>query len=304
MLAVQRAVGLNDYDEEIGGIEIVLSRANLVDGQVLDENGDPVQGALIEAGVPRRRVEHTPTPDERLVYIPARQWMVESDSDGGFQLPAVPASQAWNIRIRHGSFRDFRDRFEAGSRVLQYKLERGLEVYLSVLDTDSKPIPDGDAVLLGKSARQAPLRLGGAALLGLEDDPDAIVMVRASGYAMKAVWPIRYNTQDAPLELVLEPAQPIIGQVVDREGNPIPDVVLTARGLDFLEAFPADLRATFPGKQPEEIFQLNRKASGEDGRFRFGQLYGGRWEITAETPDGRTMTEVVEAPRSDLRLIF
>ena len=82
------------------------------------------------------------------------------------------------------------------------------------------------------------------------------------------------------------------------------DVVLTARGLDFLEAFPADLRATFPGKQPEEIFQLNRKASGEDGRFRFGQLYGGRWEITAETPDGRTMTEVVEAPRSDLRLIF
>lgn len=304
MVAVQRAVGVHEYDQEIEGIELVLARANLVDGQVLDQEGNPVRGAIIEAGIPRRRVTHTPTEDPRLVYIPGRQWIVESDRDGGFLLPGVPASEAWNIRIRHGNFRDFRDRFDAGSKVLQFRLQPGLEVHIRAVDTDSKPIAEGDAVILGNSARQAPLRMGGAALQGLEEDPDAIVMVRATGYAMKTIWPVSYNTFGDPLELVLEPAKPIIGQVVDSSGDPIGAVSLTARGLDFLESLPEDLRASFPGKQPEEVFQLNRRASGEDGKFRFGQLYAGRWEITATHPDGRVTSEIFEAPRSDVRIIF
>lgn len=304
MVAVQRAVGVNEYDEEVGGIELILAQANLVDGQVLDQEGNPVRGAIIEAGAPRRRMNHTPTEDSRLVYIPARQWIVESDQDGGFLLPGVPASDPWNVRIRHGNFRDFRDRFNAGAKVLQFRLQPGLEVHMRAVDTNSKPIPEGDVVILGKSARQTPLRQGGAALLGLEEDPDAIVMVRATGYAMKTIWPVRYNTFGDPLELVLEPANPIIGQVVDGNGEAIGGVSLTARGLDFLESLPEGLRDAFPGNQPEEVFQLNRRASGEDGRFRFGQLYPGRWEITATHPDGRVTSEIVEAPRSDLRIIF
>ncbi|MCH2100447.1 MAG: carboxypeptidase-like regulatory domain-containing protein [Planctomycetes bacterium] len=304
MIAVQRAVGVNEYDEEIERIELVLAQANLVDGQVLDQEGNPVRGAIIEAGIPRRRITHTPTEDSRLIYIPGRQWIVESDRDGGFLLPGVPASEAWNIRIRHGSFRDFRDRFDAGSKVLQFRLQSGLEVHLRAVDTDSKPIPEGDVMILGASARPAPLRMGGAALLGLEEDADAIVMVRATGYAMKVIWPVRYNTFGDPLELVLEDASPIIGQVVDGNGEPISGVALIARGLDFLDSMPLGLRDAFPGKQPEEVFRLNRRASGEGGRFRFGQLYPGRWEITATHPDGRVTSEIFEAPRSDVRIIF
>lgn len=304
MVAVQRATGSNDFDQEIEGIELILSEANLVDGQVLDDQGEGVIEAIIEAGKPRRRMEHAPTADPRLVYLPARQWIVKSDGDGGFLLPAVPTGETWNIRIRHGSFRDFRDRIEAGSKLVQYRLQRGLEVHMSVRDTDAKPIADGDVVILGTSARQTPLRKGYAALRGLEDDPDAIVMLRSTGFAMKTLWPAPYNTDADPLQLVMESAQPIIGQVLDQNGDPIQDTRLTARGLDFLSNLPAELAETFPGKQPEEVFALNRKFSGVEGKFRFGQLYGGQWEITAVTPDGREQTKIFEAGDAAARFIF
>jgi protocatechuate 3,4-dioxygenase beta subunit len=304
MIAVQRATGTNQFDEEIGGIELVLSAANLVSGQVLDDQGGTVMEAIVEAGLPRRRVEHTTTDDPRLVYLPARQWIVQSDRDGGFSLPAVPVGDTWNIRIRHGSFRDFRDRIEAGSKTVEYRLQRGLEVHLSVRDTDSKPISEGDVVILGVSARQTPLRKGYATLRGLEDDPDAIVMLRSSGFAMKTLWPAPYNTDADPMQLVMEAAQPIIGQVLDGNGEPIANTQLTARGLDFLGNLPSELAQSFPGKQPEEVFALNRRIAAEDGGFRFGQLYGGRWEITAITPDGREQTKIFDAGDAAARFIF
>ena len=304
MIAVQRATGTNQFDEEIGGIELVLSAANRVNGQVLDDQGETVIEAIVEAGVARRRVEHTPSDDPRLVYLPARQWIVQSDGDGGFLLPAVPVGDSWNIRIRHGSYRDFRDRIEAGSKLVEYRLQRGLEVHLSVRDTDSKPITDGDVVILGVSARQAPLNKGYATLRGLEDDPDAIVMVRSTGYAMKTLWPAPYNTDADPLQLVMEAAQPIIGQVLDGNGEPIPNTRLIARGLDFLGNLPSELAESFPGKQPEEVFALNRRIAAENGGFRFGQLYGGRWEIRAVTPDGREQTKIFDAGDAAARFIF
>jgi hypothetical protein len=102
----------------------------------------------------------------------------------------------------------------------------------------------------------------------------------------------------------MEAAQPIIGQVLDGNGDPIPNTQLSARGLDFLGNLPNELAATFPGKQPEEVFALNRRVSSETGGFRFGQLYGGRWEITAVTPDGREQTKVFEAGDAAARFIF
>lgn len=304
MIAVKRATGTNQFDEEIPGIELVLSAANLVDGQVLDDQGGTVVEAIVEAGLPRRRAVHTPTEDPRLVYLPARQWIVRSDADGGFLLPAVPVGDTWNIRIRHGSYRDFRDRIEAGSKLVEYRLQRGLEVHLSVRDTDSKAIADGDVVILGVSARQTPLRRGYATLRGLEDDPDAIVMLRSTGFAMKTLWPAPYNTDADPLQLVMEAAQPIIGQVLDGNGEPIPNTRLSARGLDFLGNLPSELAESFPGKQPEEVFALNHRIAAENGGFRFGQLYGGRWEITAVTPDGRKQTKVFDAGDAAARFIF
>lgn len=304
MFCVQRATGVNEFDDEIRGIELVMSAANEIQGTLLGPNGAPVIKANLEAGLPKRRVLHTPTEDPRLVYLPGRQWIVESDADGAFTLPAVPVGETWNLRVRHGNYLELRDRIEAGSRVLQLLLESGLEVHLGLQGSDGQPLNEGDVVILGNSPRRAEIANGQAVLRGLEEDPDAIVMIRSPRHAMKTIWPVSYNTAEDALALVLEPANPIRGTVVNQSNEPMEGVRLSARGLDFLTTIPEELREAFPARQPEEIFQISQELTAADGAFHFGQLYPGQWEIVAVAPDGREQTLTVEAPNRELTIVF
>jgi protocatechuate 3,4-dioxygenase beta subunit len=301
MMAVQRATGFNRYGEEVPNIEIVLSRSNLVSGEVLSESGQPVSQARVEAGAPKRRLTHTLTDDKRLVYLPARQWIVRSGSDGGFVLPAVPEGRPWKIRVSHQSFKDYFGPIEADTQVMKVYLNKGLEIHLQVRDTEGQPVRAADVVLLGRTRRALQLKGGELIMEGLEEDPDAILMVHSLGKAVKTIWPVAYNTVDDPLEVVLEPANPIIGQVVDGEANPISEVRIKVKGLDLFE--PA-LLASYPGRLPERVFDFAERISDADGKFRIPGLYPGRFEVKAETPDGRVWEKVVEANTRDLAIVF
>jgi len=302
-IATQRAMGVNEFDEEIEGITLIMTSAHPVNGQVVDAQGMGVSEAIVEAGEARRwtREKAIPSGDDRFAYIPARQWKMETESDGGFVLPAVPDGTAWVVRAQHDHFLNRRIRLEADTPLVELQLDAGLQIHASIVGADSQPIMAGDMVVLGKSTRSTPIRNGSAFLSGLQDDPDAIVMIRAPGKAMKVIWPVDHNTDQSPLQVILEPAQPIRGLVLTADGDPLPTARLVARGLNLMEA---DLLAAFPGRQPEKVFQIDEQISDETGAFSFPTLYAGEWEIKVVTADGREKTQIVQAGEQDARIIF
>jgi carboxypeptidase family protein len=301
MVAVQRATGFNRFGEEVPNIEIIMSKSSMVSGEVVGEDGMPVGNARIEAGEAKRRINHTLTDDKRLVYLPGRQWIVRSGSDGGYVIPAVPEGRAWKIRVSHQAFKEYFGPIEADTKVMKVYLSKGLEIHLTVRDTDGEPMPSANVVLLGRSRRSLELKHGELIMEGLEEDPDAILMVHSLGKAVKTIWPVAYNTAENPLEVVLESANPIIGQVTDGEANPIADVRIRVKGLDLFE--PA-LMASYPGRLPEKVFEFSERLSDVDGKFRIPGLYPGRFEIKAETPDGRVWEKVIESNTRDLAIVF
>ena len=301
MFAVQRANGFNNNGETLENIEIVMARSKMVRGEVLDDNNKGVSGAILEVGQAKRRVEHTPTSDPRLVYLPPRQWIVQTESDGGFVIPAMPAGAIWNARIRHADYLESFTKLEADLGVARFYLDRGLEMHLTVSDMDGVPVSSGRALLLTKKQRWQDIRGGTAVIRGLVEDPDAILMVHATGKAVKTIWPVEMNTADQPLEVMLEPANPIVGKVMDGAGNPMATVRIQIKGLDLFEP---DLMAAYPGQLPETVFDFANRVTDENGAFRFPGLYPGRFELTATAPDGREIKQTVEAGSRDLTLLF
>jgi hypothetical protein len=301
MFAVQRATGFNGNGETLENIEIIMARSAMVRGEVLDENNQGVGSAMIEVGEAKRRVKHTKTEDPRLVYIPPRQWVLRTEPDGGFVIPAMPAGRTWNARIRHDDFLESFTKLEADLGVARFYLDRGLELHLRVTDTDGSALASGEAVLLTKNPRWQDVQGGNAAILGLVDDPDAILMVHATGKAIKTIWPVQLNTADQPLEIMLEPANPIVGKVMDGAGNAIANVRIQVKGLDLFEP---DLMVAYPGQLPEKVFEFDQRVSDESGEFRIPGLYPGRFELTAIAPDGRELKQTVQGGTLDLTLVF
>ena len=301
MFAVQRAMGGNGFGEVLENIEIVMARSSMIQGDVLDENNNGVGGATIEVGEAKRRVRHTKTSDPRLTYIPPRQWIVQTQSDGGFVIPSVPQGATWNVRIRHDDFLDSFSKFEADLGVARFYLERGLELHLLVTDMEGKKIGNGSAVLLSKNNRWQTVLGGSAVIRGLVEDPDAILMVHSVGHAVKTIWPVEMNTADAPMEIMLEPAHPIVGLVKNGSGDAMPNVRIQIKGLDLFEP---DLMVAYPGLLPEKVFAFDERVSDEEGAFRLPGLYAGRYELTATAPDGRTLEQTVEGGTLDLNLVF
>lgn len=301
MFAVQRALGVNGSGETLENIEVVMARSKMIQGEVLDENNQGVGGAIVEVGQAKRRVQHTKTDDPRLVYIPPRQWIVQTQPDGGFIIPAMPEGRTWNVRIRHDNYLETTSKLEADLGVAQFYLDRGLELHLHITDTEGKDIPAGDAVLLTKKPRWQEVRGGRGIIMGLSEDPDAILMVHATGKAVKTIWPVELNTADAPLEIMLEAAQPIVGKVMDGAGNAMANVRIQIKGLDLFEP---DLMAAYPGKLPEQVFEFDQRVSDEQGAFRIPGLYPGRFELTATAADGRVIQQTVQGGTLDLTLVF
>ncbi len=300
-IAVARPAGVNRPGAEIKNIEIVMSAAHTVFGQVLALDGTPVAQAEVSVGEPKRRVNFTESATEGLVYLPPRQWVVATDQDGNFTLPLVPDAEAWNISVVHSAFLRFFGKIEADTSVVTVELDPGLTLRLQVSDAEGKAITAGRAVYLGKTNRRVNIGADGSLeLAGLAEDADACLYLHSPGYAATVMWPLEVSGGDAA-EVVLLTAAPIAGQVLDAAGNPLPDTRVRLRGLDLM---PAELAANYPGLPPEQVFQLDQTLTDSEGRFHCGGLYGGRFELEFEAPDGRTTSREAEAGSRDLNVVF
>jgi hypothetical protein len=262
--------------KDLEGIELVLHKAALLQGQVLGPDGNSVARAEIGRYLP-------PRPGEIRYEAP----LAFSDAEGRYRIGALAPGRL-SLAARHGTFGDaVRDiDLQSGDNTLDFELTGGQTVSGRVVDPSGSPAAEARVSLRSNSWAAGP--------------PD--VMSEPDGsFHFKGISPGTYH-----LEARKEGA--------GRSRQPVPVTVAEAP-LDgvVLELTPTGtIHGRILGLNVDELAQVQVSAGWGagistviyDGSYRITDLAPGDWRVVAEIPrtGRRTEGEVTLEPEADAEL--
>ncbi|HEX4954921.1 MAG TPA: carboxypeptidase regulatory-like domain-containing protein [Thermoanaerobaculia bacterium] len=283
-----------------GELILALRPAASLAGEVVDEKGAPVRGAIVTLGPEGRLTAHRAisTADGRFHIrgVPPGFWPLLSASAPGFVgKPLVVEG------------------LESGEPVtgLRLVLTAQRAGFGLVVDPEGRPVAGAEVYVTARpsGAEERELRMGtepGAPVVSAEEGRFRVealppaqrleVIARAEGFAPAIEADREVDAGRGPLDLGtlrLGPEAVVSGRVVDRSGLPVAGARVgyrLSRGLPGLtQGTPRPIRALLP------------RFTDEEGRFRFGELpSGARISVWVEHDDYLSATtEDVEVPLPD-----
>jgi len=311
--------------------DVVLPDAGVIVGTVLDDNGDPLPGALVRAAdLPGTLAAFFPVerfdPDGAVLIREARApvrvlempaWVksafehlpipsTRSDSEGKFRLVGVIPGSNMLATTAKGYLSDVKPSLQVRAGQVKdagkIKLKRGEELTGRVLDDAGKPVADAE-VLAGSTLSVAPIDL--AQKLG---NSDAEGRFQGQGFtAGKVTIAARRGRGHA---WVLAEPQAILGEVTVTlpathaaavtvtlaDGKPAKDVrfqLLTGRAGD------GAVEMTVFGFVPPVDLRDRQKVVGE-GQWRIENLGAGKYTLCVDAPGSATAFETFEIALADV----
>jgi len=297
MIAVRRVAGKIGTGQVLDGFELVMAPAEPYYGRCVDEQGRPVPGAEIIAGMVGRHAKHEPTPTKQAVYVPARQYLLKSLEDGSFEIPGRSPEEMWVVEVKHLRFQDARHRLLPGEGSGDVVLTEGYSLRGQVLDAELDPV--GRALLRLRGEQSRPFRSGeggGFRVDGLKEDLEAAVLAYKPGYAPVVLWPFEISHDAEALRIQLLPGQLVSGQVLDAQRQPA-----AGMRLRVVEDQPVSEAASlaFPGAPPLAEFGLDQALTTSDGRFVFTDMPPGEVRLQVLDADGAVLRELVSETGTD-----
>ncbi len=295
-------------------LTVVLSPAREIRGVVLDPGGAPVPRAAIGFSLPGEAApsQVTAAPDvyRRLAEFggPAR-----TGADGSFRRDHC-CDEVYEVSVSAPGFLAWRGRHAPGDPDLVVRLDSGATLSGHVrAAADGAPIAEATVTLVTSDPNTRSTLTstdfaddqGRFTFTGLHADGNAEVVVTAEGHAVFVRQPVVIaETANMPLELALDPERTLAGQVVDLSGAPVRGALVEIEGDRLVDLGPG---ARFPVPTWESrVESLNSASTGEDGRFRFDQLYAGNFKVTATHPRESGLIAMLTAPSGtqDLLLVL
>jgi hypothetical protein len=250
-----------------GPLDFVLQRALLVEGDVVDPEGRPLERAFL-------RVLDT----SRNVF--REVGLARTGADGTFQVEVARAGD-FLLTAYHADFMMAKLRVTVPRRGVRLVMSAGAELTGEVVDSRGQSVAKADV-------RANPVRGGDPAALEYHTTTDA-----QGHFSLRGLPAGRYGvvashaeegdfrgvesavelapTASAQVRLVLSEGLSVAGRVVDTEGRPLPESLVIF--------FP-------PADMPIVGFQPTT-TTGPDGRFRQGRLAPGEYEVLVTRPGYR-----------------
>lgn len=272
--------------------EIRLEPGAALEGEVLDEQGAPVQGARVMLQPPR------PYSREDLRILASmldRRAPILTGAEGSFRFPRLPAGSRFDLIVFH---RDHPLTYVPGVEIprqepLRITLQPGRILSGRVVDDRGRPVPDISLSWdLGEIAfAQAPMsRLhartdaeGGFELRMLKPGPLALT-VNATGFLPKEVrLRIPEEGEHPAVEIALDRGAAVAGRVLDEQGVPVAGATVRILAGPF-----------------ESRFRSFESVTDREGRYRIEALTKGRHRITARAADGQTAERGIEIGDGDI----
>lgn len=287
--------------------DLAVARGVLLIGRVLDEAGQPVEGAQVSL---RERTGNA-LPEGMLVagMGGGTNRQAETDADGQFELAGLPPKEYTVQSTRVGLVRAETNMIlgltNPDHRV-ELRMAEGGFVTGVVRSEDGTPLPDARVAVIparGFANYQwtserileegQPVGEDGAfRLSGVPDANSHRVVAAAPGFARGRSDRV---VPGMKVEIGLAPRATLAGLVLDAGGNPVVDAEVTASPA----AEPGVSRGPRGGA-------METATTDETGAFAFNDLSNGRYDLSAVAPAGTTRMEGVEVgpatPDVEIRL--
>jgi RNA polymerase sigma factor (sigma-70 family) len=219
----------------VENLHIALPAGRTLRGRVVDESGQPVRGATVEAA--------SPSADSRTLF----EWRTKTDAEGQFQWDAAPARQEYAI---YASGYESQDRMtlqaDAPEHLVQLKKTRTASVRIlgQVVDAETQSPPSGVRVQIWETTKEQSGSLSTFTTRPENAGADGQFRVRTSAgtisYALEAqadgYWPERLTNQvtgpEVHLTIELKKAPPYAGVVLTPAGQPAARATVAVCGRD------------------------------------------------------------------------
>ncbi len=293
-------------------LRVVLERSRAIHGRVVDAEDTPLAGVtvrLLEAAEGRRRSPRS------LRAAPPDRWTTRTGAEGRFTLPDVPSrrvdvaayKEGFSLLIVRGvRIPEAREAFDLGT----LGLVRGAAVAGWVRAADGEPLVAaevwvvdaavGEPLAMAEAITRQPPDAATAAegrfqVTDLPPGEPFHLLVDADGYLPAAVPGLTAPTPE-PIEVRLESAAGVRGEVVDAEQRPIADAQVRLQPV----VVAGEPRR---GRRP-----LSVRSDG-DGSFRFDEVAAGSADVDAFAPgfqpsDARRLEVTAGAPAQPLRFVL
>lgn len=159
---------------------------------------------------------------------------------------------------------------------------KAVQVRGRVLDPRGLPAANVEVLVIGGGHTGARVRTdsnGSFTAAGLPASDEGLIVISDERYAVLVRENVKLREREpASVSLRLEPAQVLAGRVLDERGAPLAHAIVEARGTRRLAG------RVRRGASFECVAGVDRAETGDDGRFRFAQLYPGEFELVAHWP--------------------
>jgi len=302
------------------GLEVVVGPGQPLEGRVVDESGRPQPDLTVQIGTYGRSSGQS-THEPGLETNRPRGVDVVTDDAGRFTSPAR-ALVPWGVNVQADGYRQWNQRHDPSAGPLEIVLDRGVIVRGRVVGPGG-PLAGAEVFVRGAGSADTETGADGSfELTGLEDPEHGTLHVHAAGHALhvrKLVGDFDWSDRDSAtgwvepfgpkpdvddlwIDVSLDPGRVLAGRVVDVDGTPVSKSRVWIEGERF---YPRGYETSAPPTW-EWSFGLNDTTTDEAGRFRFDDLYDGRFELRASDPADPDLDVTLDARsgREDVEVVF